>query len=102
MRREENERSQQDSNAASLGEISYTWRGYQFREKDEFGLGHPEFQVMAKQSKENVKHRVGRAMRMEDSKQPHCKVGQTSNLPSLTYENGTNICLLGEHGDCPL
>ena len=41
-------------------------------------------------------------VRMEDSKQPHCKMSQTSNLLSLTSDTGTNICLLGEHGDCPL
>lgn len=47
--------------AGPLTEIPYGGKGYQFREKDEgFGSGHSEFQAMAKQSKENVKHRVGR------------------------------------------
>lgn len=43
-------------------EILYSWRKHQFEKKDEgFGLGHPKFQAMAKQSKE--KHRVWRVIK---------------------------------------
>lgn len=77
LRREENKSSQQDSNAASLGrftgpvtEIPYNRRGHQCRVKlEEFGLGHPEFQTRAKQSKENVKQSWKSQVRNEDSKQ---------------------------------
>lgn len=66
-------------------------------------MGHPEFQAMAKQPKENVKQSWKNQVRNEDSKQTHHKMGQSKNSPSLISGNGTttSIRLLGEHGDCP-
>lgn len=92
---------------------------------DRSGLGHPEFQAMAKQSKEDVNQRQKSQVRTEAVNGPFR--GQTSNSSSnytpvktnfkrknktkktpkpnslsLTSNNDTNTRFLGKHGDCPL
>lgn len=64
-------------------------------------MGHSEFQVMAKQSKEKVKQSWKSQVRNEDSKQTYHKMRQSKNSPSLLSGDGTtlSIRLLG---DCPL
>ena len=92
---------------------------------DRSGLGHPEFQAMAIQSKEDVNQRQKSQVRTEAVSGPFR--GQTSNSSSnytpvkinfkrknktkktpkpnsfsLTSNNDTSTRFLGKHGDCAL
>lgn len=57
--------------AGPLTEMSHSWRGHQFGEKDKgFYLGHPKFQVMAKQSKRECQAQSQKSqVRTKDGKQ---------------------------------